>query len=73
MPIINNTHQRGIVCYLNLEGPTKILENRIQKISRKIIREFGEENGYKVLQSIDKILMVYPLYEKDFSLYKDSE
>ncbi len=72
-PIINDRHQRGIVCYLNLEDPTEILENRIQRISRKIIREFGEENGYKALQSIDKNLMVYGLYGKNFNLYKDGE
>jgi RecA-family ATPase len=73
IPVINNSHQRGIVCYLNLEDPTEILENRIQKISRKIIREFGEANGYKALQSIDKNLMVYGLYGKNFNLYKDGE
>jgi len=72
-PIINDMHQRGIVCYLNLEDPTEILENRIQRISRKIIREFAEENGYKALQSIDKNLMVYGLYGKNFNLYKDGE
>ena len=72
-PIIHNIHQRGIVCYLNLEDPVEILENRIQKISRKIIREFGEENGYKALKAIDKNLIVYPLYGKDFSLYKNGE
>jgi len=72
-PIINDRHQRGIVCYLNLEDPREILENRIQKISRKIIIEFGEENGYKALQSIDKNLMVYGLYGKNFNLYKDAE
>ena len=72
-PIINDRHQRGIVCYLNLEDPTEILENRIQKISKKIVREFGEKDGQKVLQKIDQNLMVYGLYGKNFNLYKDGE
>ena len=72
-PIIHNMHQRGIICYLNLEDPTEILENRIQKISKKIMREFGEKNGQKVLHKIDQNLMVYGLYGKNFNLYKDGE
>jgi RecA-family ATPase len=70
-PIINNFHKRGIVCYLNLEDPREILENRIQKISKKIVNQY--DNGLEILKNINNYLMIYPLYGKNFTLYKDGK
>ena len=65
-PIITRDTKRGKVTYLSLEDPQDVLEHRIKSITKHI-------GDYNTIDTISQNLFIYPLYGKDFTLYRENE
>jgi RecA-family ATPase len=68
-PLIDKNTPRGKVVYLNLEDPIDVLEYRVKRISNKIASNYN----IGTLDNINENLFIFPLYGKDFTLYKNGE
>jgi len=64
MPMIDENTPRGRVTYLSLEDPQDVLEHRIKAITQCV-------GNYNILEEINSNLAIYPLYGKNFSLYRE--
>jgi RecA-family ATPase len=61
--------KRGKVAYLSLEDPHDVLEHRLKAISQNVV----SQTNYNTLQEINKNISIYPLYGKDFTLFREKQ